>query len=93
MSAEVKAEPSSVAMNALRHVVESNAGEELVKLLEQHDVWQKIPDEEKYWEGYIVLARLVSLRILLLCIEYFCDVSSVDVCTLPAVMISAKQTS
>jgi len=56
-SAELRAEPSSVAVNALRHVVESNAGDELVRSLEQQDVWQRIRDDEKYWQGYIILAR------------------------------------
>jgi len=71
-STELKAEPSSVAVNALRHIVESNADDELVKSLEQQDVWQKIRDEEKYWQGYIILARSVAdvLAIFLLCIDY-----------------------
>jgi len=73
VSAEVKAVPSSVAVNALQRVVESHAGDELVKSLEQQEVWKKIDDEEKHWQGYIILARLVSLRlaISLLCTEYF----------------------
>jgi len=48
-----------VAVNALQHVVESNASEELVNSLAEQEVWQKVQDEEKYWQGYIVLARLV----------------------------------
>ena len=66
VSAEVKAVPYSVAVNALRHVVESYASEELVKSFEQHEVWQKIQDEDKYWQGYIALARLVSVSVAFL---------------------------
>jgi len=58
-SSEVKVVPCSVAVNALQRVVEFNASEELVKALEQQEVWQKVQDEVKYWQGYIVLARLV----------------------------------
>ena len=58
-STEVKVVPCSVAVNALQHVVESNASEELVNSLAEQEVWQKVQDEEKYWQGYIVLARLV----------------------------------
>ena len=58
-SSEVKVVPSSVAVDALRHVVESSASDELVNALEQQEVWQKVQDDEKYWQGYIVLARLV----------------------------------
>jgi len=58
-SSEVKVVPSSVAVNALRHVIEFSASEELVKELEQQEVWQQVQDDEKYWKGYIVLARSV----------------------------------
>ena len=58
--------PCSVAVNALRHVVESNAADELVKSLEQQEVWQKVQDDEKYWQGYIVLARLVLAHLAIL---------------------------
>ena len=58
-SSEVKVVPSSVAVDALRHVVESSASDELVNALEQQEVWQKVQDDEKYWQGYILLARLV----------------------------------
>jgi len=51
--------PCSAAVDALRRVVEFGADEELSKSLEQQEVWQKVKDEEKYWQGYIVLARLV----------------------------------
>ena len=48
-----------MAVDALRHIVESGASDELVNALEQQEVWQKVQDDEKYWQGYIVLARLV----------------------------------
>ena len=58
-SSEAKVVPSSVAVTALQHVIESCASEELVKALEQQEVWQQVQDDEKYWLGYIMLARLV----------------------------------
>jgi len=90
VSAELKAVPYSVAVSALRHVVESYAGEELVKSLEQHEVWQKIQDEDKYWQGYIALARLVSVIIVILLLynEYFYSICSRDNCAFPSVMFS-----
>lgn len=59
-SSELKVVPSSVAVNALRRVIESSVTEEFVRSLEEQEIWQKILDDEKYWQGYIVLARLVS---------------------------------
>ena len=78
LSNEAKVVPCTVAVNALRHVIESNTTEELVRSLDQQEVWQRIQDEEKYWQGYIILARLVlaNLTILLLCNEYFCVIYS-----------------
>ena len=58
-STEVRVVPCAVAVNALRHVVESSASEEQTKSLEQQEVWQKIQDDEKYWQGYVILARYV----------------------------------
>jgi len=60
-----------VAVNALRHVVESNLTEELVKTLEQQEVWQKVQDDEKYWQGYIILARSVLAVLLYAVLSIF----------------------
>jgi len=53
-----------MAVNALRHVVESNSSEELVGSLQHEDVWQKLQDDENYWQGCIVLARLFLLAVI-----------------------------
>lgn len=60
-----------MAVNALRHVVESNLTEELVKTLEQQEVWQKVQDDEKYWQGYIILARSVLAVLLYAVLSIF----------------------
>jgi len=75
-SSEVKVVPSSVAVDALRHVVESGASDELVNALEQQEVWQKVQDDEKYWQGYILLARLVLASCAFLIYPVFCFISS-----------------
>jgi len=68
-SSEVKVVPCSVAADAMRHVIEFGANDELVRELQQQEVWQKVQVEEDYWHGYIVLARLIDMC----CFLYLAD--------------------